>query len=377
LVLDGNGVPVWYARAPPGEGVANVDSLVPNALSFDLFASGTYATASFELQNLAPPRATTHLAPAGTEVDLHELRLLNGNYLIFSLSPKAGVDLTGLRAGLADGGIQTLGPGSTILDCSIVEFTSSGAVVSTWTFSDHFDPAKDSTFPQAVPGVGEEWIDTFHCNSIDIDPANGNLLVSARNMDSIFYVDWSSGAVLWKMGGSPYSYDGATYVSVDDPFFRQHDARLQPGWSQTRAGGSGQVSVFDDETKMAGPARAVTYDVVVGAGDGGADDESGCEDGSTGDCAAPGKATVAWQYKGPASSAGGGSFRVSDDGTSVIGWGALLLRTPGLAFTEVDVGGHVLLAFSFANDNSSYRAVKVPLAQFDLATLRHTAGLPP
>jgi hypothetical protein len=201
-------------------------------------------------------------------------------------------------------------------------------------------------------------------------------------MDSIFYVDWSKGgAVLWKMGGSSSSKDNATYVSVADPFFRQHDARLQPGWSQTCRGGSGQVSVFDDETATPGPARGVVYDVAVGAEDGGATDGK-CGDGGALEGVAAGTATVAWQAKGRATSTGFGSFRISGDGSRVISWGALAEPAPmtpplpDLVFTEVNVEGKDLLDFGYADYSLSYRAIKVPLTAFDLDTLRRTAGLP-
>ncbi len=104
--------------------------------------------------------------------------------------------------------------------------------------------------------MGEPWdsgpfVDVFHCNSIDVDPANGNLLVSCRNMVSIFYVERSTGKVLWKMGGKRASLDNATYVLVEDPFFRQHDARLQLGWSADyRDGGD------DEARKVAEDFRA-------------------------------------------------------------------------------------------------------------------------
>ncbi len=69
-----------------------------------------------------------------------------------------------------------------------------------------------------------------------------------------------------------------------------------------------------------------------------------------------------------------GSFRISPDGSRVIGWG--LGGTPDLAFTEVDVNGSDLLDFSFPDGNTTYRAIKVPLATYDLGVLRATAGSP-
>ncbi len=86
----------------------------------------------------------------------------------------------------------------------------------------------------------------------------------------------------------------------------------------------------------------------------------------------PGQATVAWQHKGAVSSSATGSFRISADGSRVIGWG--LGGTPDLAFTEVDVNGNDLLDFDFTDGNATYRAIKVPLSAFDLGVLRSAAG---
>lgn len=376
MILNGDGVPVWYDAMPAGLGAADVDAVVSGAVSMMPYSAAT--AGSFEIERLSPESKST-IAPAGYTTDVHELRVLpNGNYLVLSYPLKSGVDLTGLTiAGTGDAGALTPGPDSTIQDCAIVEFEPSGTVVSTWLASDHFDPAADSTLPLTGFGAGATAADggvvydVFHCNSIDVDPANGNLLVSAREMDSVFYVDRPSGKVLWKMGGATASKDGATYVAVSDPFFRQHDARLQPGWSPSCNGGSGQVSVFDDETQAPGPARGVVYDVVVGGGDGGSTD---CDGGPAIDGGTPGQATVAWQYKGKATTAATGSFRISQDGSRVIGWG--LGGAPDLAFTEVDVNGNDLLDFSFSDGNTTYRAIKVPLATFDLGVLRSTAGSP-
>ncbi|MGO9835304.1 MAG: arylsulfotransferase family protein [Polyangiaceae bacterium] len=376
MVLNGNGVPVWYDALPTGLGVADVDDVVGNG-SISFVPYSATMVEDFQIQQLSP-ESTTTIAPAGYATDIHELRVLqNGNYLVLSYPFTYGVDLTGLSiASTVDGGApQQLGPDSTIQDCAVVEFEPSGTVVATWLASDHFDPAQDSTLPLTGFGPdstspdGGAVYDVFHCNSIDVDPANGNLLVSAREMDSIFYIEWSTGRVLWKMGGATASNDNAAYVSVADPFFRQHDARLQPGWSSACNGGSGQISVFDDESEKPGPARGVLYDVVVGGVDGGG---AGCDGGMVSDGGAPGQATVAWQYKGTVSSSATGSFRISPDGSHVIGWG--LGGAPNLAFTEVDVNGNDRLDFSFPDGNTTYRAIKVPLSTFDLSVMRNTAG---
>jgi hypothetical protein len=377
IVMDGNGVPVWYHAltvSKIGLSAVDVDNVVDGAVSF--IPDALFSFNPFEIDQLSPHVIKT-VAPKGFTTDEHELRVLpNGNYVVLSYPLKSGVDLTGVKIPTGDGGSLEPGPNSTIQDCTVVEFNpATGEVAWSWNASDHFDPVKDTTYPQTGFGPkptlpdGGTIYDMYHCDSVDIDPVNGNILVSARHMDSVFYIDRSSasGKVLWKMGGADASVDDATYVAVDHPYFRQHDARLVKGWSPTCNGGTGQVSVFDDETAKGEPARAAIYDVIVGGGD-----KKGCGaiDGGT-----PGQAKQAWEYKGTAPSGGSGSVRISADGSRVIGWG---IDSSDPIFTEVDEHGNKLLELRFGTVNGlpdiSYRAIKVPTSAFDLAVLRSTAG---
>ncbi len=359
MILDGQGVPVWYASQIFPNTVYDVDNIVPGAVSF---------ANPFQIQVLSPS-STSYVTFEGQPTDEHDLRVLpNGDFLVIWSPVQTGVDLTGLTLPAPDGGTETFGPNESIIACDIVEVTPFGVPVWFWQATDYFDPVKDIRFletpAQTTGGLdGGPIVEPFHCNSIDVDE-NGNVLVSARHMDSIFYVDRKTGNVLWKMGGARYTKDGATYVPVADSFHRQHDARLQPAWKGNCYGGKGQISVFDDETSEDASARAVIYDVEIGAGDGGAADCAVPAD------AGPTKATVAWQYVGDASSLALGSFRVQSDGRRVIGWGT----NTNVAFSEVDEDKHVLLEFSFTDGNQTYRAIKVPIDAFDLNVLRTTAG---
>jgi hypothetical protein len=354
MVLDGNGVPVWYFGRK-GTGIADVDDVVSGAVSF----VPSFEALPFEIHHL-DTSMTSYAAPSGTALDTHELRVLpNGDYIVISDPITTGVDLTGVHVVLPGGEVHSFGPSSSIVDCVVVEFEPmSGKVVWSWVGSQHFEPKEDLVVPMLAEEPDSEGpvVDAFHCNSVDVDPANGNLLVSARNMDSVFYIDKETGKVLWKMGGFLASKDGAQYVPVQDAFYEQHDARIQ-SWSSA-CGGKGQISVFDDHSSEPGPARGLVLDVVVGSGAGE-------------DCAAP-NATVAWQYSGKTNSSTRGSFRISADGSRVICWGDSAQR--GFIFTEVDAEGHDLLDFHFPDGNVSYRTIKAPLSAFDLDVLRSTAG---
>jgi Arylsulfotransferase (ASST) len=366
MALDSRGVPVWFLKdeASLPNDLNDVESVVPGTISFNPSVYGY----PFEVHQLSSS-ATTYLGIVADGLDPHELRYLpNGDYLVFNHPVRTGVDLTGLALPIGDGGLRPLGPNSDIVDCVIQELTPKGKVAWQWAATDHFVPKLDTTFPQlADNGITspnhQVVIDAFHCNSIDVDPMSGDLLVSSRHMDSVFYIEKSSGAVLWKMGGASYTTDNAIYVPVADPFFRQHDARLLPGWSSTCRGGTGQISMFDDETDGPSPMRAVVYDVSVG-GSG----TEGCGDTPP----AKAGATMSWQYRSATTAVAMGSFRILADGSRVIGWGSSLEYK--LALTEVDVAGHDLIDMLFLSGTDSYRAVKVPISAFDLEVLRRATG---
>ncbi len=335
MVLDGHGVPVWYDTTKTGAGADDVDNLAPGTISFISGCNWTFASVSsqFELHDLSTG-TTTYVESAGIPVDEHELRVLpNGDYLVIAAPIARGVDLTGLGS---------FGANENMTGCDIQEVDPTGAAVWQWTATDHFDPVQDSTFPQTAKVSGETSVEPFHCNSIDVSP-DGDLLVSARGMDSVFLISRATGAVLWKMGGATYTKDGAPYLAVqNDPlisFYRQHDARFLP---------DGNISMFDDQSEKPGPARAVIYSYDVAAG----------------------TATMVWQYLGTASSGAMGSFRVMDDGSRVIGWGGPTMR----ALTELDANGNDVLDFYFPDGAQSYRAIKIPTTAFDINLLRSSAG---
>jgi hypothetical protein len=206
------------------------------------------------------------------------------------------------------------------------------------------DPVRESTGPQANLIDGLNVVDLYHLNSIDVD-AQGNLLVSGRDVDAVWYIDKASGKIVWKMGGAPYSKDGAQIISiVNDPevtFNHQHDARFQP---------NGDVSLFDDHTNLSGAARGVEYAIDFTSG----------------------TATPVWQYAGPINSTAMGSFRRYADGSNVIAWG-LSGKNP-VSFCEVDNQGNDVLDVTIGPNDSVYRTVKVPAETFDADVLRVTAG---
>jgi hypothetical protein len=91
-------------------------------------------------------------------------------------------------------------------------------VLFNWSAFDHFEindgPPSDRT------GSTVNWT---HGNAIDLD-ADGNLLVSFRNLSEVTKINGVSGAVIWRMGGQRNQF---TFVDSPSPAFGgQHSARV-------------------------------------------------------------------------------------------------------------------------------------------------------
>lgn len=330
MILDGNGTPVWYSRSPGG--AVNVETFANNTLAYYEAALAQYRVRHLDTGQVSSAQAI------GLPTDVHELQQLpNGDYLLLSYPPLTGVDLTGLASYGAD---------SAILDCVVQEIDQTGSLKWQWRASDHIDPARESTYPKVSTLNGQSMIDVFHCNSIAAD-GNGDLMVSARHMDSVFLIAKQTGKIRWKLGGAPYSKDGAQLITVVDAanaaFYRQHDARFLA---------NGGISLFDDQTEKPGVARGAEYMIDLTTA----------------------TAQLTTQYPGPTNSLAMGGYRHGDDGSRVVCWG--YSSSGYLAVSELDAAGASLLDISFGGPDYSYRGVKVPLSSFDLNVLRQAVGQP-
>lgn len=93
-----------------------------------------------------------------------------------------------------------------------------GTVLFRWSPFDHF--AITDLAPAERTGANVNWT---HGNALDID-ADGNLIVSFRNLDEITKIDAVSGAVIWRMGGRRNQF--AFPDSPVPAFSHQHGARM-------------------------------------------------------------------------------------------------------------------------------------------------------
>ena len=350
IIADDHGVPVWY-RHTTGNPPIDLKRLPNGDLAWipllgKAYGDGSVPNGGYEVQQLDGTHLrTVKTVGADMPTDHHDLvALKDGNYLAISYVQRLHVNLTSLSLGL--------GTDETVLDGVIQEVTPGGVPVWSWNSQDHVAVEETQATNKAElvynGTMGGGPVDLLHINSID-EAANGDVIVSARHLNSVFRIDRAGAAhkILWKLGGSGRSKDLArTLQIIDDPTYgdiiHQHDARLSADGTL--------LTLYDNRTGHPGEvARAVAFALDLNAN----------------------QARLTWSYAAPAGvpSFGLGSVRRQSDGATVIGWAN---HEP--LMQEVDADGTTLLQFSRPADVPSYRAVKEPLASFDRATLRATAG---
>ena len=171
-IVDNEGTPVFYRYAGPN--IYDFD-LQPNGeLTYFIYPVYCYGLdSSFNLDR-------TFVAADGYTPDVHDLRVLpDGSYYIFG-NKVVTMDMSKFVPG-GDTNAQ-------VSDGALQEFDPSGNLIFVWDALDHYsitdvDQGVDLTQPV---------IDFEHFNSVGFDN-DGNLLISARNLDEITKVDRKTG----------------------------------------------------------------------------------------------------------------------------------------------------------------------------------------
>ena len=122
------------------------------------------------------------------------IRLRNGNVLLICLAQLPQHLVSQVKGGRPG----TEYNGEMYADY-LVEMTTDGRVVWDWRTWEHLDPAKDCI--TAVQDLREAWT---HANGL-AELANGDIVVSFRNISTVIIIDRKTGEVIWKLGAPPLS----------------------------------------------------------------------------------------------------------------------------------------------------------------------------
>jgi hypothetical protein len=309
LIVDNRGEPVWYLPLS-GEGSADLrvqEYRGQPVLTWwegqnePTFGEGEWVIADSSYREIRRVRAGD-----GYAADLHEL----------VLTPQGTALVTAYTAGSADL-TPVGGPANGPITDSVIQEVDveTGRVLFEWHARDHVP--LDESYTQFSAGTS---FDFFHVNAIDVGD-DGNLLVSARNSWTVYKVDRTSGAVLWRLGGKKSDFalgDGVRFAW-------QHDVRRQP---------DGAITLFDDEG--APPEAPQSRGIVLRV------DESTWT------------ASLVRQYTRNLLASSQGDMQVLPNGDVLIGWGSL----PNV--TEFSPDGAVVFDAHFPATTQSYRAFRLP-----------------
>ena len=196
-----------------------------------------------------------------TSANLHDLLITDRGFLFISYHDTSS-DLSDLE----DDNGDPLPTAALMTDSVIQEVAPDGTELFRWNSWDHLDvlKAEDCLIVEKYLGGRTEY---GHLNSLQI--ADGDIIASFRGCAQVLRIDRSSGAVEWKLGGTPPDPDSAhtyTYLPlVDDPageFCGQHHVTLTAAET---------VVLFDNGVQCLGPrknetpfSRVVEYDISSG-----------------------------------------------------------------------------------------------------------------
>lgn len=219
MILDNNGLPIWYRRGRMENFKTEQNHLITGYLDSPL--GGFYA---FDQNfNYVQTFQTTN----GYLTDRHELKVLtDGSYLMLGVRLNT-VDMSKYVAGGRTNAVVTEGV--------VQEFTAAGELIFQWRAWDHYD-IRDGT------------ADFPHFNAIDIDE-DGHILVSARHLSETTKINRNTGEIIWRLSGSKSSF-----TFLNDPM---NGTSYQHSIS---ALGNGRYMVFDNgNNHNPQVSRAVEY----------------------------------------------------------------------------------------------------------------------
>jgi Arylsulfotransferase (ASST) len=316
MIVDGNGDLVWFLPLSPGADTGlrafNLQAWTYKGRKVLGWFQGAVVEAHgqghYELFDSSYARAGQVYAKHGYQGDLHEFMITPDGTALFTCYGQAHADLS--RFG---------GPRHGSYFYGVVQEVelSTGRLVFEWRSDDHvgLDESYKPTDPDSA------W-DYFHINSIDVDRADGSLIISGRNTWAFYKVQRPTGKMLWRLGGKKSNFD----LGQGAKFAFQHDVRSHP---------DGIFTLFDNEggpPAEASQSRGVVLSV----------DEKSF------------RADLVQQYfhSPPVLSEALGSVQNLNGGNRFVGWGE------SAYFTEYGPGGKTIFDARLAPGTESYRAFK-------------------
>jgi outer membrane protein assembly factor BamB len=297
MIIDDDGELIWF-EPRPGLTVMNFNAHTLNGRPvlawWEGALNGSHGTGAFVLVGRDYREVGRVAAGNGLATDFHE----------FSLTTRG----TALLIAYVDDG--------QLLDSAVQEIdVATGQVLLDWRASDHI--ALDESY--VTPTTAS--FDFAHLNAAAVDD-DGHLLISSRHTWTVYKVDRTTGAILWRLGGKRSDFT----IAGSGAFAWQHHARRHS---------DGTLTVFDNG---AGVAQTEPYSRGLQL----SLDESA------------GTASVVREFAHPdrLSASAMGSMEPLDDDGSFVGWGSVP------RFSEFRPDGSLRFDAGFPGGGFTYRAFR-------------------
>jgi hypothetical protein len=316
-IIDNMGRPVWFIPlTPPG---------LASDLRVQTYQGNPVLTWSqgVGFQNVTPGATTDYIADStyhviatvqagnGLNADQHEFYLTPQNTALITSYDITTGDLTsvgGPASGpIFEGVVQEIDVATGTV---LLEWHSLGHVALTESYEAY-------TAGQTTP------FDYFHINSVSLD-TDGNLLVSSRHTWTVYKVNRTTGAIIWRLGGKKSDFA----LGAGLPFAWQHDAE---------AVDASTIRIFDNESD--GTPQLPASRVIWVHHD---------------DTAMTASVAQSIQHPAGLSALAEGSAQSLPNGDTYVGWGILG------RFSEFDPSGTLLFDGSEPVGFGSYRGYRFP-----------------
>ena len=200
-----------------------------NRLRMSGFGGGERVILDERYREIARFKLLSPVSPSIDAVEGHDFILLDdSHYIVSAYEPRMVYNIP-----------TKCGPnpqGSKVVAARLQE-VKQGKVIFDWVSTDHAELYSLSEAPfNDFANVRDQFPDYAHFNSVEIDPADGNLLCSFRNISSIIKIDRKTGKILWLLSGAGDQFG----LSQEQKTSNQHYARLTP---------NGYLTVFDNNVR--------------------------------------------------------------------------------------------------------------------------------
>jgi len=324
-ILNNDGFPVYYKKVPHSA-IFNFKYFeTPSGKRFSyntINAVGKAIVMDENFEEIKELDLLPYYSHGVYPTDNHDFLYLDDNhYVIPTYITRENVDMT------AYGGSSSVDIG----ECVFQEIQNN-QVVFEWSTADHPDLLGDTDpiYYSQYATAGK--VDYFHFNSINIDPNDNNFIISARHMNQIYKVNRTTGAIMWRFGGSNDDFNLTGNEIISHP----HHATMLD---------NGHLLLFDNGvTKNPQQTRIAEFAL----------DENNMT------------ASLVFEYKdiGRYFDIMGSAQKLSN-GNYFIGWGGnptSQINANKSDITEINANGNIVLDISFTNNPNSftysYRALK-------------------